>query len=434
MPREWTGYVFPTPGRPSWSAKWKEWGTEAWRVSRGFENKVLASDFLADKRREYRARARGDWDEFAGPRKQAIAVHVGEFHKHVLANRRRRAGKRSEKHADQTKSRLTKAFTAMRVRTLADLSGDRVDQFLSQLLDAGQAIKTRNDYCAVLKQFTRWAVGADRLRRDPLLNIRFLDATAGAARKQTLTWQQVRDLAAAGLQRLAQKARGRTRELQVENTRRRSLAIVTMFLTGLRNNELAHLEWSWIDHEAQVITVPYTVTKTGHTEYVPLHAGLAELLEQERARRARLAGGPVPSSQLVVGELVDGQAQLSRWIVARLRDDAQWIGIPAVDERGRRLVLYSMRTSFATQLDALGVPDSVVAALMRHQAKTVTLEHYVQRANSMLLEAINRIPAEAAHVPGLFDQTAPKRVPSRDPRAASASEDGRAPTRKEALP
>lgn len=427
MPRDWNGSVFKTPGRETWSAKWKEFGYAGgeWRVRRGFATKTEANDFLADKRREYRARRRGDWDEFTVPKRQPIAQHVGDFHAHILANRRRRDGARSEKHADLTRSRIERAFKELKVRCLGDLVGARVDQWLGKLLDGGAAMKTRNDYCAVLRQFTRWAIGAERLARDPLANIRFLDGTAAMARKQTLTWDRVRDLAAAGLQRLLQKARPGTRKIQEENTRRRSLAIITMFLTGLRNNELAHLQWGWIDHGEQFMTIPHQVTKSGRTEFLPLHLGLGQLLEQERARRAQLDGAPVPASALVVGVEVKGVPQLPRWIVDRMRDDAAWIGIPAVDERGRRLVLYSMRTSFATELDRLGVPDSVVAALMRHRAATVTLEHYVQRGNAMMLDAINKIPAEAAYVPGLFNL-----VPREAPDSGASRSDGFGQTQK----
>lgn len=421
MPREWNGYVFRTPDRPSWSAKWKEWGTERWLVTRGFKSKAEANDFLADKRREYRQRRRGDFDEFAKPRKAPIAEHVAAFHAHVLANRRRRDGVNTTKHADQSKARLSAAFTKMGVRTLGDLEAARVEAFLGKLLDDRRAMKTRNDYCAVLKQFTRWAAADQppRLERDPLGNIRFLDATADAARKQTLTWEQVRDLAAAAMQRVLQKARGRTRDMTIEFARRRALIVVTMFLTGLRNSELAHLQWDWIDREQRMITIPHTVTKSGRTEHLPLHDGLAELLEQERARRGAAAGGPIPGSSLVVGEVVDGVAQLPRWIVAQVRKDAAWLKLPVVDEQGRRLVLYSMRTSFATALDSAGVLREVRSRLMRHRPGDVTEKHYVQRENATLLAAINRIPAEAAQVPGLWE---PGRVPRRDPTASNTGE------------
>jgi integrase len=429
MPREWNGYVKQSPGRSTWQAKWKEWGTEVWRITRGLASKVIANDYLADKRREYRQRRRGDFDPYEAPRRLPIAQHVDAFHQHVLDGRRRRSGPRSDKNANMSKSRLTAAFAKMKVRTLADLTSDRVERFLAQLLDANRAMKTRNDYCAVLRQFTRWAVAGERLARDPLGNVRFLDATADQKRKQTLTWERVRELAAAAPQRVLQNARGRTLDRNLEVARRRALIVTTMFLTGLRNNELAHLQWDWIDQADKVVTIPHTVTKSGRTEFVPLHAGLGELLERERKRRGASSGRPVAGSDLVVGLLVNGKAQLPRWVVARLREDAKWLKLAEVDERGRVLTLYSMRSSFATQLDALGVPAGVVSQLMRHRPGDVTQEHYVQRANAMLLQAINTIPAEAAHVPGLWtaeaDDAAARETgdPRKAPRRVTAGSD-----------
>lgn len=419
MPREWNGYVRRARGRETWQAKWKEWGTERWKVTQGFGSKAEANDYLADKRREYRQRRRGDFDRFAAPRRLPIGEHTKAFQVHILSHRRRRAGTGSEKHANLSKSRLDAAFARMKVKTLGELEGARVERFLGQLLDEKRAMKTRNDYCAVLRQFTRWAVADERLERDPLGNVRFLEATAGAKRKQTLTWQQVRDLAAAAIQRVLQKARGRTRDRNMEFARRRALIVTTMFLTGLRNGELASLQWEWIDQEARMITVPHTVTKSGCTEHLPLHDGLAQLLEQERARRGRLAGRPLPGSALVVGELVDGTPKLPRWIVEQVRKDAKWLKLKEVDEQGRKLVLYSMRTSFATALDAAGVLREVRSRLMRHRPADVTEKHYVQRENAALLAAINTIPAEAAHVPGLFDEAA-VRHPRNHPRPIPA--------------
>lgn len=425
MPREWSGSVFPSEDRGTFSAKWKEFGTERWRRTKGFATRAEANDFLATKRKEYRQRRRGDFDEFAEHRRRPIAEHVDEFRTHILANRKRRRGKRTEKHADQSKQRLVDACAKMQVRTLADITSTKADQFLARLLDLdGRTVKTRNDYAAVLKQFTKWAAADQRIERDPLGNVRFLDNVEGAKKKQTLTWDRVRDLAAACVQRPTQKAPRKTRDEHIETGRRRGLAVVTMFLTGLRNNELASLRWEWIDFAASVVTVPNTATKSARTEFVPLHSGLADLLQQEKKRRAVATGAPVAGSDLVVGEIVNGEPKLPRHVNERLREDAKWIKLPAVDERGRVLSIYSMRTSFASQLTELGVPDGTVSDLMRHRPVDVTQQHYVQRSLAMLRQAIDLIPRDAAHVPGLYEE------PRQEPNHVRAGEDGCAPENK----
>ena len=86
----------------------------------------------------------------------------------------------------------------------------------------------------------------------------------------------------------------------------------------------------------------------------------------------------------------------------------------AADGQGRTFSIYAMRTSFATQLTELGVPDGVVSELMRHKPTDVTRQHYVQRSLVMLRQAIDLIPAEAAHVPGLY------REPAQEPNPVSS--------------
>lgn len=419
MPREWNGSVYPSEDRGTFSAKWKEWGTERWRVSKGFATRAAANDFLADKRREYRQRRRGDFDEFAEHRRRPIEDHVIEFHLHILGNRKRRSGKRSERHADQSRQRLRDAFAAMKVRTLADLTASRVDRHLAKLLDVdGLTVKTRNDYAAVLRQFSKWATADDRLERDPLGNVRFVENVAGPAKKQTLRWEDVRALAAACVQRQLQRAPRALLEQHLELGRRRGLAVVTMFLTGLRNTELANMRWEWIDCAAGVITVPHDVAKSARTEFVPLHAGLADLLRHERARRAAAAGRPIAGSDLVVGELWKGVPRLPHHINDRLRDDLRFLGGHVVDAAGRSFSIYALRGSFATQLTELGVPDGVVSELMRHRPSDVTRQHYVQRSLTMLRQAIDMIPRATADVPGL------RQEPRQEPIHVRTGEDG----------
>lgn len=401
MPREWTGSVFQLDGQGTFRAKWKEFGTERWQTTKGFATRSEASDFLAQKRRDYRMKRRGEWDEFAEHRRRLIGEHVEEFHAHVLGNRRRREGPRTERHANQSRQRLRDAFAAMKVRTIADLTASRVDRFLSKLLDDDQRrVKTRNDYAAVLRQFSKWAAADQRVERDPLGNVRFVDDVAGPAKKQTLPWARVRDLAAACVQRQVQRVPGVVLETYLEIGRRRALTVTTMFLTGLRNNELANLRWDWIDFGQRLITVPHQHTKTARTEFIPLHAGLGELLQAERRRRAVATGQPVAGSEFVIGAL-------PHHINDRLRADWKFIGGPEVDERGHVFSLYSMRTSFGTELDALGVPAPVVSALLRHRPSDITQQHYVHRSLALMLQAIDTIPAEAARIPGLYGDPRP---------------------------
>lgn len=422
MPREWSGSVFRRAGHDTWSAKWKEWNTEQWIVTRGIRTKSEALDLLSKKRREYRQRLRGEFDEFAEHRQRPLRDHLNDFAVHVAGNRRRRAGARSDKHSKQAKARLRLAFGGMGAKSIVDLTQMSVDRFLTGLLDVHRrSVKTRNDYASLLRQFVRWAVADRRLPFDTLGLTRLLSDPDNRKRRQALPWERIRDLAAAMIQRATQKGPKRNRERYVDLARRRALTLTLAHLAGLRRNEVANARWGWFDLTAAVLTVPAEISKSGRTEIVPLHAGLAELLEQERRRRGVADGRAVIQDDLVVGEIVHGRPMLPRHFVDRLRAAAKWIDLPAIDEKGRVLDLHSMRTSFATTLTALGVSDGTRGDLIRHRPSGVTEQHYVQRSLDLLRQAIDLIPKEAAHVEGLWLGT-----PRVTPTTANTGEHGRA--------
>lgn len=195
----------------------------------------------------------------------------------------------------------------------------------------------------------------------------------------------------------------------------------------LSSNELACARWAWFDLTARVLTVPADVAKSGRTETVPLHAGLADLLAAERRRRGIAAGRPVADDELVVGAVVNGHPALPRHYVERLRAAAAWLGMPAIDATGRVLDLHAMRTSLATALTELGVSDGTRGDLMRHRAAGVTEQHYVQRSLDLLRQAIDTIPAEAADVAGLAAGE-----PREAPKALSTGAHGFVPPSKAA--
>ena len=236
--------------------------------------------------------------------------------------------------------------------------------------------------------------------------IQNIDDPDGAQKRQALEWEQVRQLAAAAIQRPLQRSPRKSLEKNLAIGKRRALTVITAFLTGLRNNELANMVWGWINFVDNEITVPHDLSKSGRTEHVPLHAGLANLLTQERKRRSIAAGKSVTNNELVLGQTINGEPKLPKNLPARIRADAKWAGLAVVDENGDKLDLHAMRTNFGNQLDQLGVPEAITADLMRHKPQKVTRTNYLKRRNAMMLPFINEIPAEAAHVPGLHEEPA----------------------------
>jgi integrase len=425
MQRDWSGSVFLTPGRDTYSAKFLDFDSGAWRVRKGLATKAEARDFLDQKRREFRAKGRGDFDHFAEQRRRPIAEHVADFIEHVRSGLRRRPRKRPDKHVGLLKSRLDAAFIDMGTSTLAELTLDKATRFLNRLLDSKHvSTKTRNDYAAALKQFGRWGEEGNRLAKSPLAALRKVrDDSPG--QRQDLPAETVNLLAAGAIQRVRQRSEAGNLDRDLRAARRRALTVLIAFLAGLRNNELACLRWSMVESDNGLIALPAAITKSGREEFVPLHDGLGELLQAVRKERGIEEGRTVADSELVVGYLdAKGNPTLPVHLAERIREDAEWIKHPIVDSAGRRLDLHSMRTSFANELDRRGVPDGITGDLMRHKPATVTRRNYVRRDAERLRPFINVIPAETAHVAGLLvgePRGEPKALRTGEPERASVS-------------
>jgi len=426
MRRDWAGSVFQTPGRDTYSAKWLDFDFAVdrgvWRVKKGLRTKAAARDFLDEKRDEYRSKQRGDFDGCAKHKRRPIAEHVADFLEHVRSGLRRRPRKRPDKHVDLLKARLDAAFEAMRTKTLADLSLDRAVRLLNRLLDVDKVTpKTRNDYMAALKQFCRWCVETDpqRMDRSPFASLRKLKDDTRQER-QALAAETVNLLAAAATQRVRQRSVAGNLEHDLRAARRRALTVLIAFLAGLRNNEIANLTWRMVEHENGLIALPASITKSGCEEFVPMHAGLAELLREVRRERGIEEGRTVADSELVVGYLdKNNNPTLPVHLAERIREDAYWLKLPLIDGAGRRLDLHALRTSFANELDRRGVPEGIVSDLMRHRPAGVTKRHYLRRDAERLRPFVNMIPAAVVDVAGLLVG-----APGEAPRAVRTDEPG----------
>lgn len=406
MPRDWAGSVFLTPGRNTYTAKYPgfavDGATRRWIAKKGFKTKPEARAFLAKERRDQLARERGEFDVYGEHRRTPIAKHLEAFVDHVKSGIRRRPRKRPNKHVDLLSARLERAFAEMNVAGLGDLTLDKATRFLIRLVDHEKAsTKTRNDYRAALVQFCRWAVASDRLAKSPLAALKKVDDQP--AQRQAIDAATVQRLAAAAIQRVLQRSMPGNRDRDLEAARKRAMTVLIAFLAGLRNNEIANLTWSMIDHQAGVVTIPATVAKSAREQSVPLHSGLSDLLQAVRKERSVAQKRAVADSDFVVGYLDErGNPTLPVHLAERIREDADWIGHPTIDADGRSLDLHAMRTSFANELASRGVHDGIIGDLMRHQAPSVTRRHYVRRDAAALRQFVDLIPRETVNVPGLL--------------------------------
>ena len=79
--------------------------------------------------------------------------------------------------------------------------------------------------------------------------------------------------------------------------------------------------------------------------------------------------------------------------VPTFKRDLAAAGIPFEDERGRRVDLHALRTTFGALLSASGVSPRVTTELMRHSDPKLTNQTYMDVSRFPMASAINMIPA-----------------------------------------
>ena len=232
--RDWNGGVYQKKDGSSWYVKLRRWEdrhkTDPWSKRKGFATKTKANACLRAAKDEYDLKERGMWNEARDGdiAPTAITAVIEAFEEHVRSGSTPRPRHDPEKHVKLIAARLRKAFEAMSVESLNDLKkpdnantktpSDKAATFLNAMLrnravidkrclkaneqSGGASIKTRNDYMATLKQFGRWLEETERLHRSPFAILRKIDGEP--KQRQVLTWEQVRDLASAAIQRTLQ--------------------------------------------------------------------------------------------------------------------------------------------------------------------------------------------------------------------------------------
>jgi len=122
-------------------------------------------------------------------------------------------------------------------------------------------------------------------------------------------------------------------------------------LTGLRRGELAALRWDWIDRQAQRVTIPGRVMKSGREHALPITGMIAKLLDEVPKR----GGALVFPTERRLG----ANTPLSGWsqLLNRLRKAS---GVEGVS-------LHDFRRTYRSILADLGVREEIAEAMIAHR-------------------------------------------------------------------
>jgi integrase len=85
--------------------------------------------------------------------------------------------------------------------------------------------------------------------------------------------------------------------------------------------------------------------------------------------------------------------------MVEFRSDLAAAGIAEEDERGRKVVLHSLRHSLATLLAASNVPPAIAMKIMRHRDIRLTLQAYTDDGLLPVAAAMATLPSVTALEP-----------------------------------
>jgi len=161
---------------------------------------------------------------------------------------------------------------------------------------------------------------------------------------------------------------------------RTSVAVAA--LTGMRASEIRGLEWSAYDSTAKTISVTQsrwrkytTAPKTKKSRApIPVIPYLAKILEAHKLREGNPTTGPMFRNGRGNPLCIDSLGQR----VIRKVKGIDWHG------------WHAFRRGLATNLNRLGVDDSVIQRILRHSTVAVTQGHYIKTVSADAVKALQQ--------------------------------------------
>jgi integrase len=437
----------------TFTAKFRDGSGVIRKVATGCRTREAAKQVLADlEARSEKVRA-----GMLSPREAEAAEHLStpieehiDGYLKVLANSRGKGAHPnvSKTHVDNVRRGLGDIARACGFKTLRDLDRQKVLDWASESLrrpdetitkkDGSVRIRkapgprTINAKLIALTAFGNWLVDSGRLIENPFDRLKKLDESDDVRRRRRAmtAGELARLLRIARLRPLAEHGRstvrslGRSRASKSRATWRKShltvdtiasaaargrsvvqperaehlelqgweraLTYELLLTTGMRKGELASLTVADVDlsDDAPAVTLRGIHAKNGKRSTIPLRPDVAghvrDWLADRRRRLAAQGRGLAADDRLV---------QIPAGLIRILDRDLAAAGIPKVDERGRRLDVHAMRTTFNTQLAVAGVDPRTAMAAMRVSSLDLVLKTYADEKHLDVTKAVNSLPA-----------------------------------------
>jgi integrase len=341
-------------------------GTLVQRV--GFTDKGATRQLEARMVREAERKEVGLHDQFGKAKRTPLHDHIDAF---LLAMQsgtlaRRRHGKPTDRWIERVRRRLAYLFRLLGASRLEHLSQGEAETVLVERVRAGWSDKTRDDHAALLRQFGSWLVDDQRAAVNPFHRLRPTRNEASKTfRRHALTVAELEQLVAAA------EVRGPQQYAKVN-------------------------PWDDVRLGSEpAIDVRAGTTKSKRRARLELPAWLGALLQQMRARRAAILGGPPPAHERLFA------ATSYRHITDQLRADAIFARLGRLDpesgrvltDGGKTIDLHALRGTLATLAAEVGMPVKLLQQHMRHSDIRITMEVYAQVRSGAMREQVELLPA-----------------------------------------
>jgi integrase len=332
---------------------------------------------------------------------QDIDDHVDDYLTHL------RTEGANLKHLSERERLLRTVLRRCAIETLADLSADKVTQFIAGLqkkqtkhnADPGPAsARTKDTYRGAVHAFAQWCVETrpPRLKENPIAATAKPKGEAVHDRRAEAVENLKTLLRVAGERPLLEaltvrkgdrkgeryaEVRPEVRERLLLEGRERALLYKTAILTGMRQGELARLLVRHLrlgGDAPAVFVAPKHDAKNKNGVWLPLITEHAAELAAWVRDTEKAEGDPV----FYVPEKPN----------KIFRRDLKMAGIAYRDGEGRYFDFHALRHCCDTFLNAAGVPPTVVMLFMRHKKPSLSLVTYNDPRMTDARRALDALP------------------------------------------
>lgn len=352
-----------------WYAEWRECGKKKrlpLATDKGVAQKMLGD--LVVRMEKGQANMLDPYEEH---RRRPVAEHVADY----LASLETKDV--SAKHYAERSRCLSAVLAGCHVKTLADLTADKLDRYLAGM---DTSARTKDTYRSAAIAFGNFLERRGRLDRNPLLHTTKPQGECQRVRR-ALTPEELQMVLDAARQRplrefstirrgarkgqAVAKVRPEVRERLLLLGRERSLIYKTAVFTGLRKGEISALRVCHLHLDAKpfpLLLLPGEFTKNGDEATLLLLPSFAEELRQWISDTRKQPADPLFSLRLEM--------------VKNLKNDLKAAGIPFRDSQGRTADFHSLRMTANMMLARAGVPLHIRMRFMRHGEARLTATVY----------------------------------------------------------